>query len=283
MPKWKTGENIKWPDGKKVAVMLTFDYLAEALQKDRFDHEIIFADQSRGEYGPNEGIHRCLDVLDRTGVKGTFFVPGYVMEKYGDSVKEIDAKGHEIAYSGYEYKSGTDIPYEEELENMEKSEALFKKLTGKTFSGHRAPGRIMQTYTVDMIYERGYIYSSSMNNCDWAYCYERDGEKIPVVEFPTDCILNDYTYFFYTLDTPKNRSLYNNAYVREIWQDEFDGLAEEGNKIMVLELHPQLIGRASRAKLLENLIEYMQENGAWIATCEDVATYVLEKNKMARR
>ena len=35
-----------------------------------------FADRSRGEYGPDEGLRRCLEVLGRREVQGTFFVPG---------------------------------------------------------------------------------------------------------------------------------------------------------------------------------------------------------------
>ena len=47
---------------------------------------------------------------------------------------------------------------------------------------------------------------------------------------------------------------------------------------MVLKLHPQLIGRASRAKFLEEFVAYMQDNGARITTCEEVARYVLADN-----
>lgn len=38
-----------------------------------------------------------------------------------------------------------------------------------------------------------------------------------------------------------------------------------------------MIGRASRIGMVGELIAYMQSQGAWIATCEDVARYVLAK------
>lgn len=280
MPKGISGgEGIIWPHGKRLAVMVTFDFDAESLQLARFrGKELYFADRSRGEYGPDEGLKRCLDLLDRREIKSTFFIPGYVMEKYPQHVREIDRRGHEIGYHGYLHETVLGTPREEEEENMAHSETLLKELTGKKFLGHRAPGSVMQKYTVDLILQRGYLYSSAMKTCDWAYCYEKGGEKLPLVELPTDYCLDDYTYYFYTLCEPYHRSLYNNRYVREIWQDEFDGLAAEGDKIMVLKLHPQLIGRASRARLLEELVAYMQENGAWITTCEEVARYVLEAN-----
>ena len=91
------GEGIVWPDGKRLAVMVTFDFDAESLQLARFKgKELYFADRSRGEYGPDEGLKRCLDLLDRQGVESTFFIPGYVMEKYPEHVREIGRRGHDI-------------------------------------------------------------------------------------------------------------------------------------------------------------------------------------------
>ena len=274
-----TGDpDFRWPNGARIAVMLTFDFDAETLQESRFKERISFGDRSRGEYGPGEGLKRCLRVLDARQVKGTFFVPGVVAERYPDHVRQIAEASHEIACHGYAHETELGIPRETEAANLAKTEELLAAISGKKPIGHRAPGSIMQMYEADLLHERGYLYSSSMKNCDWAYCYERDGKKIPLVEFPADYYLDDFSFFYFTLGVPRHKTTYTVEYVREIWQDEFDGLAEEGNKIMCLKLHPQLIGRASRAKMLEELIGYMQANGAWIATCEEVARYVLKYN-----
>ena len=48
---------------------------------------------------------------------------------------------------------------------------------------------------------------------------------------------------------------------------------------MVIKLHPQLIGRVSRIRMLERFVLYMRQNGAWIASCKDVAEYVLQDYK----
>lgn len=276
----KCGDGITWPLGKKVAVMLTFDFDAECLQIARFHgKDVIFADRSRGEYGPNEGIFRCLNVLSNQNVKGTFFVPGYVIEKYPNQVKSIVSAGHEIAYHGYMHDANAiRIPIDEERKNMDKAEALIMSVSGKRPVGHRAPGGYMQEYTVDLLDERGYKYSSALNppkSCDWAYLHERNGKKLPIVEFATDVMTEDFPYYFFSLSNPLHKTPYNNDYVREIWQDEFDGRIAEGDKFMCLKLHPSLIGRASRAHMLDEFIGYMKNNGAWIATCEEVADYVL--------
>ena len=277
------GEGIHWPEDKRVAVMLTFDFDADQLQTAHFGgQELIFADRSRGLYGPDEGIWRCLNMLKEQDVPATFFVPGIICERYGEQVRAIADGGHEIAYHGYLHNvHAAPIPIEAERENMEKSEALIESIWGRRPVGCRTPGGFTQPYTIDLIHERGYKYSSALTperSCDWAYVYQREGKPIPVVELCTDVMTEDFPYYFFSLSHPVHKTPYNNDYVREIWQDEFDGRCMEGDKFLCLKLHPSLIGRASRIQMLGELVAYMKDHGAWIATCEEVADYVLKYN-----
>jgi hypothetical protein len=43
---------------------------------------------------------RLLDLFDRKNVKVTHFVLGWVAERFPELVKEIDARGHEVASHG---------------------------------------------------------------------------------------------------------------------------------------------------------------------------------------
>ena len=75
----KNGDGMVWPDGKRIAVMVTFDFDAELLRKSVIGKRTIgFSDTSRGQYGPDEGLKRCLDMLERQQLKTTFFVPGRI-------------------------------------------------------------------------------------------------------------------------------------------------------------------------------------------------------------
>ncbi|RGY96270.1 polysaccharide deacetylase [Clostridium sp. AM58-1XD] len=275
------GPSISWPGGKRIAVMLTFDFDAEYLRASRAKSKgtsIGFTDYSRGQYGPHEGLSRCLSMLDTFGVKATFFVPGIVVEQYTDCVRDIHARGHELAYHGYMHESERGISMSEEEVLMEKSEQLLSSITGKRPVGHRGPESIIHPFTPELLVKRGYLYSSSMKDCDWAYLWEKDGRELPLVEFPCDITMDDFTYYYFTFSDPAVRSMYTNREVIGNWKAEFDGLAEEGDKIFVLKLHPQMIGRASRITALGEFIGYMQNHGAWIATCEETARYVLEKS-----
>ena len=275
------GPAFSWPDGKRIAVMVTFDYDAEFLRISRAKSKgtsIGFTDFSRGQYGPHEGLARCLDMLDTMNIKSTFFVPGAVIETYRDTVEEIHRRGHELACHSYRHESDPELSRDEMIKILDKSEALLAEITGKKPVGHRAPESVLQDFMPELLAERGYLYSSSMKDCDWAYLWEKDQKELPLVELPNDITMDDFTYYYFTFSDPAVRCMYPNREVFGNWKQEFDGLALEGNKIFILKLHPQMIGRASRIGMVGEFIAYMQNHGAWITTCEDVARYVQKQN-----
>lgn len=97
------------------------------------------------------------------------------------------------------------------------------------------------------------------------------------MELPTEPTLDDFSWFYFSYaDEATITCSYPVDYVYDIWKDNFDELANEGDKIFVLKLHPQLIGRSSRVRMLERFIAYMKANGAWLASCEEVVRYVKE-------
>ena len=211
-------------------------------------------------------------------IKSTFFVPGAVIETYRDTVEEIHRRGHELACHGYQHESSPELTREEMEEILDKSESLLFDITGKKPAGHRAPESVLQDFMPELLAKRGYLYSSSMKDCDWAYLWEKDGKELPLVELPNDITMDDFTYYYFTFSDPAVRCMYPNREVYGNWKQEFDALALEGNKIFILKLHPQMIGRASRIGMVGELIAYMQDHGAWIATCEEVARYVQQQN-----
>lgn len=270
----KNGDGIVWPFGKRIAVMVTFDFDAELLRKSVIGkRKIGFSDTSRGKYGPDEGLARCLDMLKRQNLHTTFFVPGRIAECYPEQVKAIAAAGHELAYHGYLHEATVDMPASEEEANMAKSEALLEAVSGKKVVGYRGPLDLLPNCALPLMAKRGYLYGSTLKDCDWAYLHE----DYPIVELPTEPTLDDFSWFYFSYaDEATITCSYPVDYVYDIWKDNFDELASEGDKVFVLKLHPQLIGRSSRVRMLERFIAYMKANGAWLATCAEVAEYVKE-------
>ncbi len=268
----KNGDGMRWPEGKRIAVMVTFDFDAELLRKSVIGkREIGFSDTSRGQYGPDEGLARCLAMLKRQDLRTTFFVPGRIAELYPEKVQQIAADGHELAYHGYMHEATVDMPAAEEETNMAKSEELLSQFSGKKPVGYRGPLDLLPNCALQLMQKRGYLYCSTLKDCDWAYIHE----EYPIVELPTEPTLDDFSWFYFSYaDEATITCSYPVEYVYDVWKDNFDELANEGDKVMVLKLHPQLIGRSSRVRMLERFIAYMKANGAWLASCEEVANYV---------
>jgi len=278
------GDGIEWPDGKRVAVLLTFDFDAELLR-----YAVIgrgktgFADISRGKYGPDEGLDRCLRVLNEEKVPATFFVPGKICEIYPECVKAIADGGYELAYHGYDEAHDVDAKREIEMAAIERSEELLKNFSGRRPVGARGVLDTLSNVALQLYAERGYLYDSTLMDCDWAYLHTAAENAEGLVELPTEPGLNDFSFFYFSYADVKTITCsYPAAYVREFWQDYFDELAREGDKVMVLRLHPQLIGRSGRVRMLGDLIHYMRAHGAWFADCETTARYV-KKFYAARR
>ena len=60
---------------------------------------------SHQAYGPLTGLPRILSILERHGVRSTFFVPGWTAERHPGVIRDIVAAGHEIAHHGYLHES----------------------------------------------------------------------------------------------------------------------------------------------------------------------------------
>lgn len=85
----------------------------------------------------------------------------------------------------------------------------------------------------------------------------------------------------YTECEPVHFNLRSGAEMTQVWREEFDALAAE-NRMINFVMHPQFIGRPHNICHLRKLIQYMKANGAWFATNEQVANYILDQNGVKR-
>src|SRR4051794_8709047 len=93
---------VKWPDGKKIAVMLTFDFDAETLWLSRDPENAKRPGTlSQGTYGAHVGVPMILETLEMLGVPASFYVPGWTAEHHAGRVEMILKNGHEVGHHGY--------------------------------------------------------------------------------------------------------------------------------------------------------------------------------------
>lgn len=264
---------MQWPNNKRMAFILSFDIDAETLWLTRnsinYHHPMHL---SRGLYAVKQGVPRILKMLDALDLKATFFTPAYTAELHPEVVKEVAAEGHEIGYHGYLHEVLD--TYEAENALMEKAESIIYDLTGQKMCGNRAPDGIVHPFHLQLWKDRGYIYSSNWRDNDGPFLHKIDGIEVPIVELPKDGIVDDTSYDMFTLQHPQHFNLRSGREMTEIWREEFDALAEEGRMINFV-MHPQFIGHPQFIRALRELLVYVKENGAWIATDKEVAQYVL--------
>jgi len=269
-----TKGNIEWPNQARMAVLITFDYQAEIGSPTLPSGKINYAISTEREYGGRHGIWRVLDLLDKHGIKSTFFVSGVTAEKYADSVKEIRARGHDIGGHAFEHEELHGLSREEEETVILKTIESLEKVSGERPWGWRSPKVLISENTLELLAEHGFTYDSDFLNEDLPYVIKINDKEL--VEIPYTFTTDDaplYSPLNYPYGVPRN--------VLGIWQDEFHVLYEESKqrpKMCIICLHPYLTGRPSRSKALDDFLTSIQDvEGLWFARCIDVVNWWKEK------
>ena len=84
-------------------------------------------------------IDRILSIFDQENARATFFVLGWVAERYPDIVKKIIDNGHELASHGYGHQRVSDLTREEFKDDISRAKKILEDLSGQPVQGYRAP------------------------------------------------------------------------------------------------------------------------------------------------
>jgi polysaccharide deacetylase family protein (PEP-CTERM system associated) len=106
-----------------------------------------------------------LDILARYDAKGTFFILGWIAERYPQIVKEIDRRGHEIGCHSYYHKLVYEMSIEDFKEDTEKAKAILENVIGKEVCGYRAPSYSITKksfWAMEVLRESGFLFDSSI-------------------------------------------------------------------------------------------------------------------------
>lgn len=112
-----------------------------------------------------ENTNKILSIFDDKNVKGTFFVLGWVAERFPSLVKEIAAQGHEIASHGFShqliYKQSMDVFREE----TKRSKSVLEDIVQQPVTGYRAASYSItkkSLWALDILAELGFTWDSSI-------------------------------------------------------------------------------------------------------------------------
>jgi len=261
---------VNWPNGARIAVMLTFDFDAETLWTSRDPANARRPGiLSQGTYGARVAVPKILETLAEEEVKATFFVPGWTVENHASRGEMILKGGHEIAHHSYSHNwIDPEFP-DKEVEEMEKGLDALKRVLGVVPKGYRSPAGESSDSMIGLLHKHGFLYDSSLMADVNPYRLELpEGGRGPI-ELPWHWSLDDAPHALFSIKSP--RPIFPNSHLREIFQDEFREIYRWGG-LYNLVMHPQISGRPGRVALLREMIQWMKTfPDVWFATGAEVA------------
>lgn len=151
-------------DGGEIVNAMSVD-VEDYFQVSAFDRVVSRAGWDGFESRVVPNTERILELFEREGVRATFFVLGWVAERFPRLVREIAAAGHEIASHGYHHQLLYTLTPAQFREDVRASKALLEQASGSAVLGFRAPSySIIESslWALDILIEEGYAYDASI-------------------------------------------------------------------------------------------------------------------------
>lgn len=154
---------------------------------------VIRQDEWDGYAQRVDGVtRRILDLFDESGAKATFFTLGWIAERTPVLIREIVARGHEIASHGYDHTKVFDQSADEFHADVVLTKSILEDIGGVEVKGFRAAGFSIDGRTPwahAVLAETGHAYSSSSHPIAHDHYGDARGSRSPhivggVIEAP---------------------------------------------------------------------------------------------------
>ena len=143
----------------------------------------------------DRNVREILDLFDAAEVSATFFALGWVAGRHGGLMREIVARGHELASHGWDHGRVFRMERKAFAEDISRARKVLEDAAGVPIRGYRAP-----SFSIDRrtpwafmeLAEQGYTYSSSVapvshDHYGWAEAPRfafRPLPGLPLIELP---------------------------------------------------------------------------------------------------
>jgi polysaccharide deacetylase family protein (PEP-CTERM system associated) len=134
-------------------------------QVSAFERHIRREDWDRLECRVERNTERILALFDSRGVRATFFMLGWLAERYPQLVRRIVDGGHELASHGYSHVRVTQQQPGQFRGDVSRTKKLLEDISGVPVRGYRAASYSIgasNLWALDVLREVGYDYSSSI-------------------------------------------------------------------------------------------------------------------------
>ncbi|HET7218507.1 MAG TPA: XrtA system polysaccharide deacetylase [Vicinamibacterales bacterium] len=134
-------------------------------QVSAFEDRVSRSQWDRFESRVGRNTERLLEMFDRAGVRATFFVLGWVAERFPGLIRQIHSGGHEIASHGFSHRLVYDTTPEEFRLDLRRARAALEAAANVSIFGYRAPSYSItrrSLWALDVLVSEGYVFDSSI-------------------------------------------------------------------------------------------------------------------------
>jgi polysaccharide deacetylase family protein (PEP-CTERM system associated) len=149
---------------KHILNAMTVD-VEDYFQVSAFEESIHRKDWNKLPCRVETNTRRILELFAEHEVYATFFLLGWVAERYPGLVRQIADLGHEVASHGFSHVRVTQQQPREFSRDISKTKALLEDISGSEVCGYRAASYSIVADTLwahELLQEAGYRYSSSI-------------------------------------------------------------------------------------------------------------------------
>jgi peptidoglycan/xylan/chitin deacetylase (PgdA/CDA1 family) len=270
---------LRWPENARVAlcVIVNLEHMEWSPPEGSYQLPTLsggldprpfpdYARLSHREYGHRVGIFRVLDVLERHRIKTTVAMDVFTAENYPYLVRHCRQRGCEIIAHGMSVSrmiTGK-MSEQDERQYIQESMERLRRATTAAPVGWLGPEYGESERTPRLLAEAGIRYLCDWPNDEQPYRLKtRQGELFAL---PIMLELDDVNALWY-------RRLAINRYA-ELLSESIDRLYRDGvrnGRLLVLNLHPWLIGQPFRIGYLDDALgTMMHRQGVWAATGAEI-------------
>lgn len=171
------------------SILITID-VEDWFQVENFKRCIPFSTWSQKELRVEKNVHRLLDLFDscnsqpsshsmkpdyelsatnyeessKNNIKATFFTLGWLAKRFPNLVREIQARGHEVASHGFNHSLCIGKSCQSLEQDLLDSKKLLEDTINDPVAGFRAPSFSISNDILKIIEDCGYLYDSSFNS-----------------------------------------------------------------------------------------------------------------------
>lgn len=283
---------LRWPGGKKLAVVITMNCEYWDLTKDTSEPYYaggppMLPDSLPGnvadypnftwrEYGQRVGVWRMFRLFEEMGAPFSVTINAKTALERPEIVEYANARGWEIVAHNYEQgelltRHTFDIDKERAV--IDATLAVYEKVVGRKARGWLSSSLRSTPNTPDILAERGLQFFCDYMNDEQPYLIHTPSG--PIVNVPYTIEINDFTFF--------HRRAMSTWDAARMLKDQFDELYREGaesGRIMSVGLHPHVSGHPHRMPCFREFLAHAKKHpDVWWTTREEISSWYLQNHQ----